>query len=353
MPQVQREREVADRAQHPSRQQVVDAEPVPGPPGDQHHRRGQRRPERGPAGERAVHLQQDPAGDQRDHAAPAEHGAGAGGQLRPVLDPGDPQRQQPAERELPDPRRGVEVGQRLVHQRQVHRVRERRPADGEQCAGEPPVQVGAVPPGRDRDAGHDQRREQVELPLDGQRPEVLDDARRVVAGRVVDRVVRQLPVLQEQQRRDRLPDGRHPPVLRQQPEPGHHPRGQDHRHRRQEPGELPSPGGEHVDPAPRRGPVQATGDEEAGDQEEHVDAAGDPADPDVVDDHQQHRQRAQALQLRTEPGTRGTAGRRSGAGGGCSTGRRHEWQLLVRHGRVKESLRPGRSTTTAVTGFPR
>ena len=182
---------------------------------------------------------EDPAGvsatavETRIEAALPGAGDAAPVPLRGILDRlDDDQREQPTERELPDPRRGVEVGERLVHQRQVHRVRERGPADGEQRAGEPPVQVGPVPPGRDRDTGHDQRREQVELTLDGQRPEVLDDARRVVAGRVVDRVVCQLPVLQEQQRRDRLPDGRHPPVLRQQPEPGHHARDEDDRHRR-------------------------------------------------------------------------------------------------------------------------
>ena len=69
---------------------------------------------------------------------------------------------------------------------------------------------------------------------------------------------------------------------------------------RAQPRQLPAPGAAQPDRPARGGPVELAGDQEAGDDEEDVDAAGDPVEPDVVDHDQGRGERPQALQFGAE-----------------------------------------------------
>ena len=209
----------------------------------------------------------------------------------------DRQREQAAEGELPQAGQRVEVGQRLVRRGQHHRERERGGEHPERRDGQVRAHPGGVTPRRERDQGHQQRPDQEELPLDRQRPEVLHRARHVAARRVVDRVRRELPVLQEQRGRDDLAQRLRPAPLGQQQHPGHDGRHQHDDGARQQPHERAAP-----PPAQRQRPAvgradELAGQQEARDDEEHVDAAGHPAEPHVVDDDERDGDRAQALQL--------------------------------------------------------
>ena len=150
---------------------------------------------------------------------------------------------------------------------------------------------------------HEQRPDQVELLLRRQGPVVLRRRGGVVGGEVVDRVDRERPVLDVQRGRQDLAEE----LLPEQPRhPQEHPDRRDEQHevrRRQQPPHPsgPEPGQVHravaVDLAQDVG-----GDQEAGDDEEDVDAhvpTGQPVGPQVEQDDQEHGDRSQSLDLLT------------------------------------------------------
>jgi hypothetical protein len=139
---------------------------------------------------------------------------------------------------------------------------------------------------------------------------VLHHAGVVVARGVVHGVRRELPVLQEQRSGGDLAYGLVPAPLGQEQDRRDQGREQ-HRHRgREQPHGHPAPAPGQVERAVFGSADELICQQEAGDDEEDVDAAGDPAEPDVVDDDQPHREGAQALQLRSEDSGRCGWGRR-------------------------------------------
>ena len=164
-------------------------------------------------------------------------------------------------------------------------------------------------------ADRDQRREaeqqrpdQVELLLDGQRPEVLDRGGRPLGLQVVDRVAGELPVLEVQRAR---PDLRGD--VGQFGDRFHHPGGQpgDEQDEGRRGHQSPGPPAPEVEQRHRSGLLvpapQVAGDQVSGDNEEHVHArepAGQQRRAQVVDDHHGHRDRAQTLNVGPEAAAR-------------------------------------------------
>ena len=90
--------------------------------------------------------------------------------------------------------------------------------------------------------------------------------------------------------------------------PATHRAGDDHGSRREEPLEDPQPLPGEVDVlATLHPPHQPTGEEEGRQEEEHVDATRDPPEPHVVGHDQQHRERAQPLDVPAEGRREATA----------------------------------------------
>src|SRR5699024_1320808 len=132
----------------------------------------------------------------------------------------------------------------------------------------------------DRD---EDRPEQVELPLDGQGPEVLYGTGRGVVGHVVDRTKGKVPVAVVQRGGLNLGDDVDPSRSWQEQVGANEDGAEDDGTRGKEPldqfGEERSVGDASVT---FHGTHQGTGDEEPGEQEEDVDAARDRAEPDMV-----------------------------------------------------------------------
>nr|WP_239100040.1 hypothetical protein [Phycicoccus sp. CSK15P-2] len=137
---------------------------------------------------------------------------------------------------------------------------------------------------------------------------MLERARRALVGRVVvDRALGEHPVLDVRRGPGRVDEHRAPPGRRQQEPHGDHGGGHDHGRRRQQPLEDPEPVPTQVHAFLSLQPAdQAAGEEERGEEEEHVHTAGDPPQPHVVGDDEQHRERTEALDVVTSPG-RGTS----------------------------------------------
>ena len=309
MPQVERE---ADRAQVLGGARGEQPVGAPGAARHDDRDRRQHRPQREVAGEGGADVEDRAARHQARDADPAEHGAGDPAQPHPV----DHEGEDAAERELPDARAGVEVGEGLVGRRGDHRVGEGRERDRGEGREQRGAHVGATEPRPPRHGEHQQRGQHVELRLDRQRPEVLGDARGAVVGVVVDRVQRQAPVLDEERRGQQLVQVARPRRGRQQHRRDHRADGQDQPGGGDEPPEQPGPGGGERDPlAPDRAARGHPEDEEAREQEEDVDAAGDAPDPDVVDDDEDGGETPQPLDL----GTARAAGRARRAIDGLET----------------------------------
>ena len=181
--------------------------------------------------------------------------------------------EQAAHAELPGPRERREVrevvvlsGQdHAVHERGHRRDREHRRDERHATTSEPHRQ-----PEREDD---EQRPHEVELLLDRQRPEVLH-RRRLEVGAVRDlRVACEVPVLHVERAREDLLQERPPLHLRHEQERRHRAGAQHHERGRQD-----APGPAHVEllephpPVPLGVAEQEPRDQEAGDDEEHVDA---------------------------------------------------------------------------------
>jgi hypothetical protein len=165
------------------------------------------------------------------------------------------------------------------------------------------------PPGREhrREEARDQeqqRPDEVELLLDRQGPEVLHGGSRVVGLQVVDRVRRELPVLDVQRARQDLLR-RVGELGRGLDDPRRDPRhGQDkHRGRDQPPG-TPSPEVGQADLSRARvAAPQVAGDQVPGDDEEHVhpgEASRQRRGVQVVDHHHRDGDGPQSLDVRPE-----------------------------------------------------
>jgi hypothetical protein len=315
VPQVQRVGDRPQVAQRPQDEQPVGPQSRTGGPGHDDGRGGQGRPQGDVPGEDRRHLQERPAQHQGGQPAPAQRHPGRprGPQAR------QQQGQEPAERELPQPGAGVEVGPRLVGPGHQHRVGQREREDRRQRAHQRGPRIAPRAPGRPHRDRDQRGPQQVELPLDRQGPEVLERADVPVPRQVVHRVQGQVPVRVVEQGRDRVPRGVAPPDLGQQ-EPGRGQGRQDHdgggryQARRQPRQERPV-----ADPLAGGGAHEGGGDEEARQHQEDVDTAGDPPQPDVVGGHQEHGHGPQAVDLGPVPAGTGDGARRarrSGADGG-------------------------------------
>ena len=222
-----------------------------------------------------------------------------------LRDPHRPeQRQRRSQRQLPDAAEGREVGGgRLVageldpkregaDQEDSERHPERR-ADGAAAA--------APEPGDGEQQG---RPDQVELLLDRQRPEVEHRARFDVLGEVVDRLLGEVPVGRVEGGADDVAGDFDRAHGREQQQREDADRGEQDRRERQQP-----PGAAGVEAAQGDAPgavdlvEQKAGDEEAGDDEEDVDAdvaAGEERDAGVAEQDRADRDRAHALDVRPE-----------------------------------------------------
>ncbi|WXF92502.1 hypothetical protein WDV91_07830 [Curtobacterium flaccumfaciens pv. flaccumfaciens] len=145
----------------------------------------------------------------------------------------------------------------------------------------------------------------VELLLDRERPEVLHRGGDGIGVEVADRLGGEEPVLGEQRRGEHVRARRRPGRCRQQEHREHQDRDQhDDRGGRQPSDPACVEPDEHRDRLFALGSLQdVTGDQEAGDDEEDVDAhvpAGDPVRPEVVQDDQGDGDRSDPLDVGSE-----------------------------------------------------
>ncbi len=250
--------------------------------GQDHGQRGAHRNERPRPGEVRRPVDHDPAETHREEPRDAEHGA------HPAAhhDPPDQQARQRTHPELPEPGRRVVVGPSLPHGADPRRVHERRGRRHQQRPDQHgPHRVRSADPTGDRHDHHDEDdRHHVELRLHRHRPQVLQWADGRVGGGVVRRGGGQFPVLDLGQGREDLPRRRVPRRERQQgrgPDPDGE---QHHRHRGiQAPGRAGYDGAECTGLGPAE---HHRREEESGQDEEDVDTAGHPPEPDVEHHHQ-------------------------------------------------------------------
>ena len=165
----------------------------------------------------------------------------------------------------------------------------------------------------------ERRPHEVELLLDAQRPVVEQGRRREVGLQIVRRLQGEADVGREQRRPDAIDrDVRHP--NRREHERRRDQRGDEDQDRgRQNAAAATGVEGRQGDATRRlRLPQQQPGDEEAREDEEHVDAdvaAGKPGHRRVVEQHRYHRQPAQPLDVGPER-ARPVASRPAGGGSG-------------------------------------
>jgi hypothetical protein len=268
-------------------------------PGDDDGSRGQRGPQRNEAREGPVHGEEQAAGDHGGEPGPAQHHA----QRLSRFQVGQRQGQQRSQRELPQPGPRIEVGIGLVAGRLVdreHQGSDEDAAEGNHQDG-PVADFPAAPqqPPHQGGAGEDEGPKNEDLALDGQRPEVLERAGPGVVLRVVVHcAVGQQPVLPVEEGRPRLVEDVGPAALRQdQPGSGQHTENHDDGGRDQPLEEVQPVAHEAQRRALLHLADEGHGQQECGDEEEDVHAAGNPAKPHVVRDHHEHRQGAKALDL--------------------------------------------------------
>ncbi len=208
--------------------------------------------------------------------------------------------------QLPRPGVAVEIGARLVEVVGDHRVGER----GHGRDGDDRHEHGASvrrSPGRSdayRDRRRDDQHRDEELALHRHRPHVLQRADALPGAQIVVRGGGQMPVLNVREAGEALIGERLPSRLRLDPHRQRGARGQDHDDRGHQPAHQSRQGGRQRFAAAGVGRLaqQPAAEEEAGKHEEHVDATGDPAEPDVVDDDERDREPAQAVEIAAAPG---------------------------------------------------
>ena len=227
------------------------------------------------------------------------------------------ERHQRACRELPRPGVRPEVGPGLSHpglpDRQGERDHQHQAEPGPDA---PPRVPRRPPPAGQQDPAdeQEQRPHQVELLLDGQRPEVLQHRRGALGREVVGAVDGELDVHRVRRGPERVA-GEVPRRQRRLEQVREH-AGDDHD--RDGGGEQPAdPPGVEAPEADPSGRVelaqQVVGDQEAGDDEEDVDpdvATGEPGDAGVREHHGEHRDRPHALDVSPERTARRRAGQR-------------------------------------------
>ena len=156
-------------------------------------------------------------------------------------------------------------------------------------------------PQHDQQQGEEQRPEQVELLLDGERPHVAEQLR-LGRGEVVRATRESHPVVTERRGTQQLPADADQHVAADQPGDGRAHR-EHHSQRRQQPACPATPEVQQTVPQrmPRR-PQHERGDQEAAHHEEdvHADQPAAQAEPgeEVVDQHQPHGDRAEPVEPR-------------------------------------------------------
>ena len=212
--------------------------------------------------------------------------------------------------ELPGPRVRPVEGERLVPRSEQDRRREGRDSDDREHRGDQPDEAlpfapdGMSASGPGHHGEEDQRPEHIELLLDAQRPVVDDRARDVVLREVVGLPDCEVPVRSVQRRR-RDVRAHLAAVERCHDQPGCDRGRAEHQCReREQAAHPPRPEARERDPSvPCELAQEKTGDEEAGDDVEDVDAdeaSGDGGEARVVEDHEDDRDRAQPLDVGSE-----------------------------------------------------
>ncbi len=324
VPQVQRVREVAEPLDRTGVEQMPRTRARAQGGGDDDRAGAADGPERGEPGELCA-LQEEPRPEQDRHARPAEHD-GTERHPRGVRTAhGRPQprqghREQAARGELPQARPQVEVGERLVRRGLPQREGERGREDERQRGGEGAAAAPSGAAGEPDGGGDEDRPQHVELGLDAHGPVVLDDARAVVGGEVVDGVEGEVPVAVVEGRGEDVAELLVPGGAGE-PEDGHEDGGRgDDEGGREDAAHDAGGEGEGCDGAGAFDrSEEARGDEEAGEQEEDVDAAGDAVEPDVVDGDDDDGEAAEAVDFAQARGPGGGGGR-CGSGGRGGTG---------------------------------
>ena len=202
MHQVERIGRIAQPLHRRPAQETIDTQRGARRSGD--HDRGSRaqRPQDDPAREDTLYIEHDAAQDHARQPDPAERDAGPLGRSHE----GNRQGEQRAERELPQSRPGVKIGVLLVGFGDVDRIGQRAGEEqAEQHRQHPhrtPAHLAADQPRQPED----QRPDQEDLALHGQRPEMLEGrGQRFVGGIVIGLHRRQLPVLHIEQSRQPVP----------------------------------------------------------------------------------------------------------------------------------------------------
>ncbi len=289
VPQVQLVGPVGDRAHRPP----LHRGPQRGAPlaaaGGQHRERAQQRPQGVDPGKGVRRIEHGARADHERHSAPPHHREPACGQPQAC------QREcrDRAQGELPQPRPRAEVRHRLIHGHQKDGIGERRHGHhrGQPQCGRTQRPSGPTAQERQRHDGHWPHDE--ELPLDRQRPEMLQGARLRTRRAIGQLVADQFPVLHIQRRGDDLPAHLQPPAQREHPggqaQRGdqHHRRGRDEPHGR---AGIVTP--QHSPVAPLQPLHERPGDEVPRQQQEHVHPAGDPATAKEVEHHHERESHA-------------------------------------------------------------
>ena len=316
--------------------------------GGAHHREDGGRP-----GERRGGVEPHGRQDDDGEAGPTGDGANEGGH------PGDRRRQQgePGPRQqLPCPGREAVERPRLVAAGEGHARQERQRPQERHQPGDDGQGTAAV-------AGEEleqHRPHQVELLLQGQRPEVQQRRRRGVTREVVALAMGEHDVDHEHRRCQRVV-GQVDCRQRIEDEVAGHERRHDHeRRRRQQPTGAPGPEAPERDEA---GAAQLTDeqrrDQEPGDDEEDVDAdeaGAERPELGVVGEHENDGDGAQALDVETEgvgvgwrPGVRARGSPRCRQGGTRPESRRGQRAAAGRRERARRRQRPDRRPLHLVT----
>ena len=365
MPQVDA---VAAGADPPRGRQLEHGPQPAGPLDDDEHEGGGRdrgQQDAAAEGERGVltaQRHQPEQGDQRDGgdlpAVLGPPGRGGPGAVRGGVDEGE----RGAEHQAHDVGVGavVDAGGAVGVEAQGHQ----RGGDHGQAERRGGAHLGA--PGERQQSQHGQRPEQVELLLDGERPQVHQELRR--GGREVVGAGADLePVRGERERPEHLPLDADEQVALAEPGEQHGCR-DAHQQRGQQPSCAARPEAGQVDAAAGDALAhQQGGDEEAGDDEEHVDAeepAGQPGRVEVEDEDRQDRQGAQPVEAGQPPGRRGWSCRslpvadlcvapgRGGHGSAVSLHRAHAATVGAGGDRVTEARSWGRTPEAVVRSGP-
>ena len=288
VPQIEGVRVVSHPGEHPTGEQSGGGpgsvgRAALGPARREHECETGQRPQRPRAREQLRAVEHQPAGDDQQHAQPPGRAADRTRQGQPRAEEGE----QSAEGQLPQARPRGQIRLRLVDGSQIEgvgegpRQDEARQHGHHRCGG--PPQPSGDPDGEQRH----QRPDQIELPLHGEGPEVLE-RRGLRSGGAVGELGRdQLEVLVVEQGCAGLSPQLGVPGEGQGEQTQRRRRGHDESRRRED------AAGEAAEVAPRVDPPAPLGglaqeharEQEAADREEQVDAAGDAAVAEEVEQH--------------------------------------------------------------------